>query len=169
MYLNSIGHVANLLIGGWQANGIVTYADGTPVILQGIDNGTTAESIFTFSQRPAWTGKDANLSNHTVNKWFDTAQFSKPAAFTIGNAPRTLPNVRNPSYDNLDASLVKNNKWGSSDQYDAQFRLEMFNAFNHPILGGPDTNINDSTFGQITPGNYANSARQIPLGFKFYY
>ena len=168
-FLNGIGRAPNLLVGGWQVAGIVNYATGTPIILAAIDNGTTRESIFTQGQRPSWSGKDANLPNRNKHEWFDITAFSKPAPFTIGNAPRTLPNVRNPSFDNLDFSLIKNTMFGSGERYNAQFRMEMFNAFNHQILGGPDTNINDPNFGVINPGSYANSARQIQLAMKFYY
>jgi hypothetical protein len=167
MFGNNTPEYLNLILGGWQTNAIITYSAGTPIVLAAVDNGSTAESIFTFAQRPAWTGKSAKLSNPSKAEWFDTTQFSKPAAFTIGNAPRTLRDVRNPHADNLDFSLVKNERWGSNERYNFQFRLEMFNAFNHPLLSAPDTNVNDGTYGQIT--SYANSARQIQLGFKQYF
>ncbi len=169
LLLNHVNRGVDLLIGGWETGGIVNYATGTPIVLSAIDNGTTSEAIFTLGQRPTWSGKDANLSSRNKTKWFDTSVFSKPAPYTIGNAPRALPNVRNPSYDNLDFSLIKNTHFGASDRYNAQFRMEMFNAFNHQILGGPDANINDGNFGVINTGSYANSARQIQLAMKFYY
>ncbi len=162
---NSIPKYADLALGGWQVNSIITYSDGTPVVLASVDNGSTTSGIFTFGQRPAWSGTSAKLSNKTRAHWFDTTQYSKPAPYTIGNAPRVISDVRNPHNDNLDFSLVKNNRFGDGSRYNAQFRLEMFNAFNHPINGAPDANVNDGTFGQIN--SYANSSRQIQLGFKF--
>ena len=120
--LGDIGRFANAFIGGWQTSGIINYSTGTPIVLGSVDNGTTPESIFTFSQRPAWDGKNSNLSSHTRNEWFNTAVFSKPAPFTIGNAPRSLPNVRNPSYNDLDWSFTKNTRFGSSERFNAQFR-----------------------------------------------
>jgi hypothetical protein len=168
-FLGSTNRLVNTLIGGWEAGGIVTYSTGTPVVLSSIDNGTTSSAIFTLGQRPTWNGKDANLANRTKAKWFDTSAFSKPAAYTIGNAPRALSNVRNPSYDNLDFSAIKNTRFGANERYNAQFRLELFNAFNHQILGGPDANINDGNFGVIGKGSYANGARQIQLAGKFYF
>ena len=167
MFGSHMPEYLNLVAGGWQANGIISYAAGTPLVLAAVDNGSTAESIFTFGQRPAWTGKSAKIFNQSKAKWFDTTQFSKPAPFTIGNAPRTLSDVRNPHTDNLDFSLVKNSRWGADDHYNFQFRLEMFNAFNHPLLSAPDANVNDGTYGEIT--SYSNSARQIQLGFKQYF
>ncbi len=165
MFGSNIPGYANVVLGGWQVNSVISYSAGTPVVLASVDNGTTTSGIFTFGQRPAWTGKSAKTSNQGKTHWFDTTQFSKPAAHTIGNAPRVLSNVRNPHNDNLDFSLVKNTRLGASDRFNTQFRLEMFNAFNHPILAGPDANVNDANFGVIT--SFANSSRQIQLGFKF--
>jgi len=61
--------------------------------------------------------------------------------------------------------FFKNNYFGSEDRFNAQLRVEMFNAFNHPRFGAPDANVNDSTFGKIT--STVNSARQIQLALKF--
>jgi hypothetical protein len=38
----------------------------------------------------------------------------------------------------------------------------MFNALNHPVMGNPDTNPSDSTFGQINGGaGYAANASRV--------
>jgi len=166
--LSGINKTANVLIGGWQANSIVSYSDGTPIVLGSVDNGTTPESIFTFGQRPNYNGR-AKLSNSNRNHYFDPTAFSVPAPYTIGNGPRTLPNVRNPSFNNTDFSLLKNTRWGASDRFNVQLRLEMFNAFNHQVLGGPGTGLTGGNFGVISSGSFANSSRQIQLGGKFYF
>ena len=46
---------------------------------------------------------------------------------------------------NVDASLIEE-LGPSSERYRLQLRFELFNAFNHPIMGGPDTNPTDSTY-----------------------
>ena len=48
----------------------------------------------------------------------------------------------------MDAAIIKN--WEYQQRYKLQFRLEMFNAFNHPSFGQPDSNAGDANFGQIT-------------------
>jgi Carboxypeptidase regulatory-like domain/TonB dependent receptor len=166
-FLNSSGAL-NRLVGGWQMTGIVKYTTGTPVVLSSVGDQT---DLYTLGQRPAWTGASAKLSKPTKAEWFNTSVFSVPATWTngnppqIGNAPRTIPNVRVPGVSNSDLSFFKNNYFGSEDKYNLQFRLEMFNAFNHPQLNGPDANVNNGTFGKIT--GFANSARQIQLALKF--
>ena len=160
-YLNT-GGVVNRVLGGWQAAGIIRYTTGTPVVLAGVGDPT---GLFTLGQRPLWSGKSAKLDHPTLNEWFDTSVFSPLPNFTIGNAPRTIPNVRVPGVSNSDLSFFKNNYFGSEDRFNAQLRVEMFNAFNHPRFGAPDANVNDSTFGKIT--STVNSARQIQLALKF--
>jgi hypothetical protein len=161
-FLHSAGLV-NRVVGGWQTAGIIKYTTGTPVVLSGVGDPT---GLFTLGQRPLWNGKSAKLSNPTLAKWFDTSVYSTLPNFTIGNAPRTIPNVRVPGLSNSDLSLFKNNYFGADNRYNVQFRMEMFNAFNHPRFGGPDANVNDGgNFGKIT--STVNSARQIQMALKF--
>ena len=164
-FLNSAGRGTNLLINGWQISGIENWATGTPIVLSSVDNGTTSSALNTFPQRPAWSGQSAKVSNPSSHQWFNPKVFSIPAPYTIGNAPRTLDNINNPNYQNLDASLAKSTRFG--ERYNLQLRLEMFNAFNHPLLSSPDANVKDGNFGRIT--GYSNSARRLQLGAKFYY
>ena len=173
--LGNAGRLANGVLGGWQTQGIITWNSGTPLVLGAAANQT---NIFTSGQRPDWNGKDAKISNPSSNKWFDYTVFSQPAIYTIGNAPRTIPDVRTPGYNNFDLSFFKNARLGSNERYNLQFRAEMFNAFNHPLFGGPDMNVGDTHkcnpttglqcvgFGTIN-GSAINSSREIQLAMKF--
>jgi Carboxypeptidase regulatory-like domain len=176
-YLNSAGKGANLLVNGWQVAGIENWSTGNPVVLNTFDNGTTAETIFTLGQRPAWNGKSSSSGTAPFTK-FDWQDFAKPAPYTIGNAPRALGWVHNPDSQNFDFSLTKNTKFG--DRYNVQIRMEMFNALNHPNLGSVDSNFGDQSFdsngnrtggnfGSVPTGSFSNSSRQIQLAAKFYY
>ena len=91
--------------------------------------------------------------------------FSVPLSYEIGNAPRTLSSVNNPSYQNLDLQFAKNTRFGSDSRYNVQCRIEMFNAFNHPNLGGPNTSVTSGTFGQIQ--SYSGTARRLQFAVKF--
>ena len=155
--------IANTLINGWQASGIVNYATGNPIVLGSAIDQT---QLFTLGQRPLEAPGDANIPNKTLGRWFNTSLFSQPAEFQLGNAPRALPNAHNPNLTNADLSAIKNNYIGESTRYAVQLRFEFFNAFNHPQFAAPDTGVNDSSFGKITATN-GNSARQIQLAAKF--
>jgi hypothetical protein len=48
-----------------------------------------------------------------------------------------------------------------------EFRIEAFNAFNHPQFAAPDGSVNDGTFGLVT--GQANSPRQVQVAVKFYW
>src|SRR5262249_10670592 len=64
------------------------------------------------SQRPAWNGSDANLEGSKADKlaqWFNRAAVSLTPAFTFGNTPRVMPNLRMDGEKNFDLSLFKNN------------------------------------------------------------
>jgi hypothetical protein len=87
-----------------------------------------------------------------------------PPSFAIGNARRALTDVNNPSYQNLDLAVLKNTKWGATEPYNVQLRFEMFNAFNHPSLGSPNTDLQSGQFGVISSFN--DSARRFQLAGK---
>ena len=73
-----------------------------------------------------------------------------------------------PSF-NTDAAMMKN--WAIRERYQVQLRFEFFNAFNHVVMGTPDTSPTDSTFGQINGGQGSDAATprvgQAALKFTF--
>ena len=150
---------ASKLLGGWQADGIVTISDGNIL-------GITAQNNQTFSQggnqRPNWTGVDPTLSDPTIDKWFDTSVFSQPVQYAFGNAPRTISSLRSDGVRNIDFSVIKNTKIG--ERVNTQFRAEFFNAFNTPRFGVPNTTFGNSNFGVVS--NTINSARVIQVALK---
>ncbi len=164
-FLNNANGVADKIINGWQVTGIENWSTGTPIVLGSVNNGTTtAVDQNPFGQRPAWTGETAKLQSPSYKQWFNPNVFSMPQSFAIGNAPRGLWDVNNPSYQDLDAALLKNTMWGTTERYNVQFRLEMFNAFNHPSLGGPNTGLTSGQFGVIS--GFAGNARRIQVAAK---
>lgn len=165
-FLHDLHGIANELVTGWQTNGIVQFDSGTPVVLGGVNNET---GLLGFGQRPDEAQGDPNISNQSRKEWFNTKLFSQPAPFTIGNAPRVLANVRNPAYFDADMSAFKNNYFGRSQRFNLQFRLEAFNALNHPNFGAPDSNVNSGTFGQVNSMGANYSPRQLQLALKFIY
>lgn len=63
------------------------------------------------------------------------------------------------------AAVLKNTMWGNPERYNIQFRIEMFNAFNHPSLGAPNTGFTSGRFGVIS--GFAGNARWIDVTAKF--
>jgi hypothetical protein len=66
---------------------------------------------------------------------------------------------------NFDLSLFRAFPFTESKR--VEFRAELFNAFNTPRFGQPDSTVGDQYFGQV---NYtANSPRIIQLALKLYF
>jgi hypothetical protein len=153
----------NWVLGGWQLNGIVAIQDGLPLLFSQSQNNT---NLFNPSQRPNWTGRDASLNgsrDEKIRAWFDKSQFSTTPAFRFGNAPRVMPNLRADGTKNVDLSLFKNNYFNEG-KWNAQLRVEFFNAFNRTQFGNPNTQVDSGNFGIVS--GQANSPRQIQLALK---
>ena len=152
----------DLIAGGWQVNGITTLQGGTPLQI----SASNTLSSFNFQTLYANTNfQNASLSgdiHKRLNKYFNTSDFSQPAAFTLGNGPAYYNNLRAPGLDSTDLSLFKEVQ--AIERLRVQFRAEMFNAFNHVQFGSPDTKVTDASFGQIT--SQANGPRQVQFGLK---
>jgi Carboxypeptidase regulatory-like domain/TonB dependent receptor len=150
------------LIGGWQVNGIYTYQTGFPI---SVTAANTCTNCNVNTLRPNNNGQSAELSgavSQRLNQYFNTADFSQPAAFTFGNTARTLPDVRAPSGHNIDLSLFKIFK--PVERLRVEFRGEAFNVINQVVFGMPGTAINSNTFGVIS--SQANGSRTVQFGLK---
>jgi hypothetical protein len=148
------------ILGGWQANGILTLASGQPLFFY-----TAANNSYTFGggQHPDVVGNPVLSSGKSIYQWFNTAAFVQPANFTSGNLGRSYTGVRQDMTRNLDFSLFKN--FPFRERYQFQFRAEAFNLTNTPVFGAPGTTINGANFGIIT--GQSNVARNLQLALKF--
>ena len=97
-----------------------------------------------------------------LKDYLNEAAFSQPAAFTFGDAPRTLSNVRAPSYHDIDFSGFKNFK--PTEHITVQFRAEAFNILNQVVFGSPNMVLSSGNFGVIT--TQSNSPREIQAALK---
>jgi hypothetical protein len=159
---------AEQILGGWQLTGIFTAKSGFPLSIRPQSNTLGA---FDMNQRPDVIG-NPKPSSQNINNWVDGAAFTQPGAFSFGDAPRTFADLRAPRFVNLDLGIQK--YWHFSESKRLQFRMEMFNAFNHPNFFAPDMNLSDykpsqsslSTFGKISQ---AYPSRDIQAALKFYW
>ena len=152
-FLNG-GGVSDLLLGGWQMNGILFTQSGlwlSPVLQTSTTNGT--------SSRPDVIGPV--VYPKTLLHWFSPSAFATPAPYTYGNAGRNT--IVGPGRTNYDASLFKN--FTVHEEMQIQFRFEAFNAFNHPQFGYPNQTIGNSQVGQIT--SIVGNARNLQASLRF--
>jgi hypothetical protein len=167
------------ILGGWQTNGIWRFDNGQPFSL-GLQGGLPLPGG--YGQRPDLLGQ---LLVNPRSKWFCSdpgcGYFSNqgatteptdvavvPPNYTIGTAPRMLPNVRVPGTSTGALSLFKEiSLTRLREGARAEFRLESFNALNHPQFCGPNGTVNGGSFGEITC--QANSPREVQLALKLYW
>jgi len=158
-YLSSTSGIFGVLISGWQIGGIVTTQTGQPL---------TATLAFDNSN----VGEGAKLPNvihnpnngpKTITEYFDTSAFVVPSQYTFGD--EGINSVRGPGLTNVDFSAVKNSHLFKESTL--QFRVELFNAFNHSILGTPNSVVGTPTFGQITSTALENRQIQLALRLSF--
>lgn len=162
LLLANANRLTDILIGGWQVNGIATYQTGTPL---GISASNVA-GLFNPRETANNNGKSARLDTdiHTrLNRAFDTSVFSQPAAFTFGNTSPYISDLRSDSTRNWDVSLFK--QFALVERLSMQFRAEFLNAFNTVRFGSPNTSVTSTSFGQIT--SQGNTPRQIQFAVKF--
>jgi len=155
---------ADFLLGGWQLNGILTFQSGTPLV-PALSSGVLPDA----TQRPNLLS-DPGLSgpvSERLNRYVDPNAFSRPAAYTLGTAPRTISSVRAPGLRNADVSLFKNLYFSREKGRYVQFRGEAFNVTNTPAFGAPDMTVGSATFGVIS--TQVNQPRQLQIALKLYF
>ena len=159
--------VLNAIVGGWQTNGIWRFNDGRPLLL-GLSGG---QSLPTYGgQRPNLTGPlHCNTGSDFLNYYFSNPDVAVvPPTFTLGNAPRAVGTCRQPGQKNATLSLFKEFPLTMlREGARLQFRIEAFNALNHPQFRGPNVQVNGGNFGVIT--DQLNSPREVQLALKLYF
>ena len=160
-FLNTAGPVANGILGGWQVSSIVRFSSGLPL---GFSAPNTLTNYGFQIQRPNVADlKTAALDNPTPDRWFNTAAFTGPGQFEIGNASRWIPNIRFGPTNHADLAILKNFRF--LERVKAQFRAELFNMTNTPQFGRANTTFASNDFGRVT-GTTNVGPRNVQLGLR---
>jgi hypothetical protein len=100
-----------------------------------------------------------------INGIAPASVFGIPTPGTEGNLKRAT--YRNPGFINIDASIIKNNRFHLfDDEMNMQLRFEFFNVLNRVNLQGIHSDLNDSQFGKSTD-TYAPRVIQVGARFVF--
>ena len=131
--------------GGWQLSGIGYYRTGYP-FTPGQTQGILSTTVGGTGQRPNVVG-NWELSDPTIEKWFDPAAFKPPTdtTGTYGDAGRNI--MRGPNQFNIDMSLIKYTKLG---RFNVELRAEAFNILNHAQFQLPNRTIGNAAVATIT-------------------
>jgi hypothetical protein len=148
------------LLGGWQINGTFQVYSGLPMTFT--YNATTLNAPGN-AQRANITGPTKVLGGiGSGSKWFDTTNFSIPAAATFGNAGRNT--MSGPGFWNLNMSIIK--RFLFTERFKSELRFETFNLTNTPHFNNPNSALDSTAFGTVT-GSFGE--RQVQLGFKLFF
>jgi hypothetical protein len=145
----------NRLTEGWVFSGITRFTTGFPVTLDNSsDNsllGTQPNGVNNYGvDEPNVEPGSLNLNHDPRNgkPYFNTTLFSLPPLGEYGNAKRRM--FYGPGSANFDMTLVK--KIPLKESLHLEFRLDVFNVFNHAQFFGPETiedEILSPAFGQV--------------------
>jgi hypothetical protein len=168
-FLRDVHGVGDRLVSGWGINGVSTFQEGFPLGFTATPNQLSG---FNYGLRPSVVaGCEAvksGAAQDRLNQWFNTACFTVPAAYTLGNEGRNDARVRGPGINNFNFALFKRTR--INERFNLEFRSEVFNLFNRVQFGQPNrtvTTSSTSTFGQIT--SQLNDPRLIQLALRLRY
>lgn len=159
-YGGNMNRVADILVGGWQTNGILTLHTGQPYTLrangcQGIFGGCSPDIVAGANPNAAPPG------GRNPGEWFNTANIIAPGPLsegTLGLQTNYAPPTRN-----LDFSIFKDFRF--TERFIMQFRAESFNIANTPQFSVPDNTLGDANFGKVT-STLAGSERHIQFALR---
>jgi len=156
----SLNKAVDIALGNWQVNGILTLHTGQPYTV----SAGSCQGVWSGCFPDIASGVDPNAApsgGRTPSEWFNTSNFSAPAAGTQG----TIGDNRNygPPLRNLDLSVFK--EFPFTERFKLQFRTEVFNLTNTPQFNFPDSGYGDSKFGQVT-STLAGTERHVQFSLK---
>jgi hypothetical protein len=164
MFGSNVNRWTDGAIGGWRLSTIVRLASGLPLQL------TTNNTLGTYNYevtRPDVTSIEAlRAGQRSVNEWFNTSAVYAAGSTDVpalGTVPRYLSNLRRAPTEEADMALEKSFPLYRESRL--QFRAEAFNVSNTPEYAAPDTNLGDSSFGQVT-STTSVGPRTIQLGAR---
>lgn len=153
---------ADVIVGGWEVNGMIAVADGPPLYISQSTNGLGYGAQV---QRPNRNfGVSLKLSNPTPSQRFNTAAFSAAPTYTFGNSKPYDGDLRGLGTNNVNLSLNKSFKLYRETTL--QFRSEFYNALNHPMWASPGATYGSSTFG-VSANKVNNRTGQLALKLIF--
>ena len=144
---------------GWTINPIIFWHTGFPL--------DVSANLLTRGSRPGPSGAGdsalvfANLNGGityldpnkatpgSIGNQYFLGNFSVPSSTLITGSYGAGRNIlRGPGRTNFDLAVAKST--AITERIKFEIRAEFFNIFNHAEFQNPDTNISDSTFGQVT-------------------
>jgi len=161
-----MNRAADVLVGSWHANALVTLRSGVAYGLSGSCQGVWGRCEPDIV--PGAVADQAPAGGRTPNQWFDISAYKVAAPLTGGNLG--LQAMTGPPTKTVDFSLFKD--FNVTERWRFQFRSEAFNLFNTPIFNTPGQSVTDSralggngNFGRIT-SSIAGTERRLQFSLR---
>ncbi len=166
--LRRLNPLLRYTLGSWEVSAIFTLQSGFPFTVGGGGSNNNSGAQQYSDRADVVPGVIVQAHQGTRAQWLQ--QYFNPDAFqpnapgTFGNSPKNV--LRGPGTNTSDAALIKN--WQARERYALQFRFELFNAFNHPSFGNPNTSLSAGNVGAITSiGSIPPRVGQAALKLSF--
>lgn len=158
-FLPNMNRWQDSVFGGWEYAGLIHIRSGTRFdVYSGVSLLNNGQG-----NRPNRVCNGA-ISNPTPNLWYD------PNCFVDDTVTESYGNAGiNPLYadglQQLDSSLSKT--FAIKERANLQFRVDMFNTFNHPNFSAPDSTVGDATVGQVFSTSV--DPRRMQFGLRLHF
>jgi len=163
--------IGDAVLGGWQASTEFVAQSGNPFTVT--MNSNTGSGALDGSWFPNLVG-NPNVSNQSINQWFNQLAYATPATNTFGNNGRNT--LRGPDLVTVDFSLAKTFKIPKWESAGLQLRVDANNILNHPCFSEPNASLSAASLasgvpnpaiGQITSTTVGGRYMQLGVRFSF--
>ncbi len=172
---NAMGKSAALLLKGWSASGMFVMQSGPPLTLTDPNGGSVYGNAGTSTVTLCPGATARNLVTHgsaqsRLNDWIDASAIRAAPAVgadgSTGYGNTGIGIMDAPGQLNADFSFIKTTVVGGiRESAVLVFRVEAYNALNHPQFAAPGTALGSATFGVITQTSVA--PRMVQFGVKY--
>lgn len=154
---SGMSRAADYVVGGWNVSTIATFSNGLPIFIT-VPNRTGSPFV---GHRPNRTcsGNLSSVDLRSNRQFIDTSCFQDTERGFFGNSERAP--ISGPGLNNFVVGIQKDFKFAESKLL--EFRLEMFNAFNHAQFRNPNGSVANRNFGLVSA---ARQPRVVQMALK---
>jgi len=152
------------IVDGWSISGISSLQSGEPLALRPQFNNTGG--LVDALRVNLVPGVNPKVANRGPDLWFNPEAFEQPADFTLGNGPRTHPQILSPGGQNHDLSVTK--RFAVTTERVLELTATGFNFTNTGNWSDPDTMIGPESAPNVNAGKIIGSVggRVIQVGMR---
>jgi hypothetical protein len=160
-WLKNSGWLASLA-GGWTTQMTLTLQSGTPFTARVIGEAIDVSRGSNGSLRADYNGEPIQLSDPTIDEFFNAAAFTVPAPGLFGDSERNT--IIGPGIRQLNGALTRDIRLAPNRTISLQINAN--NLLNTIQWATIDTSINSPTFGQVLS---VRPMRTVTISIRFRY